>query len=370
MKHRCWVEISRRRIADNFAAVRGVVGPEVEVAPVVKADAYHHGAVEVSRLLATHGARWLAVSNVEEGVELREAGLEARILVMAGLLGEEWAEAVARNLTPVVHSLDDLKILERLALASGRRIPYHLKIDTGLGRLGTLAGPDEILAAVAGAPHTEMEGLMTHFSSSADFYNNAQTEEQLLAFDSMLAAIGQPRYLHTASSSPIAYGRRGAWKTMVRPGLSLYGYVSPAQGDPPERLLLVEPALAWKAAVLEVKDVPAGATIGYGALYRTPRPMRIAVLGAGYADGYPHQLGNRGRVILNGRHAALLGAVSMDLLTVDATGCPDLQPGDAATLLGQEGEARVDAAELARGAGTIAYTVLCGIAARVKRIYV
>jgi alanine racemase len=134
--------------------------------------------------------------------------------------------------------------------------------------------------------------------------------------------------------------------------------------------LRADPALAWKAAVLEVKDVPAGATIGYGALYRTPRPMRIAVLGAGYADGYPHQLGNRSRVILNGRHAALLGAVSMDLLTVDATGCPDLQPGDAATLIGQEGEARVDAAELARGAGTIAYTVLCGIAARVKKIYV
>jgi alanine racemase len=372
--YRCWVEISKRRIAENFAAVRAAVGSEVEVAPVVKADAYHHGAVEVSRLLVAQGARWLAVSNVEEGVELREAGLEARILVMAGLLSKEWAEAVARNLTPVVHSLDDLRILETLALAAGRRIPYHLKIDTGLGRLGTLAAPGDILAAAAGAPHTELEGLMTHFASSADFYNNAQTEEQLARFESVCGVLAQrgcaPRYLHTASSIPIAYGRRGAWKTMVRPGLSLYGYVSPAQGDPPERLLAVEPALAWKAAVLEVKDVPQGAMIGYGALYRAPQPMRVAVLGAGYADGYPHQLGNRSRVILKGRHAALLGAVSMDLLTVDATECPDLKPGDAATLIGQEGEARVDATELARGAGTIAYTVLCAIAARVKRIYV
>jgi alanine racemase len=179
-----------------------------------------------------------------------------------------------------------------------------------------------------------------------------------------------PRVVHASSTSPVAYGRRGLWKTMVRPGLAIYGYVSPAEGSPPERLLAVRPALEWKAAVLQVKDIPEGATVGYGALFRAPKPMRIAVLGAGYADGYPHHLGNRSRVILKGRHAAVLGAVSMDLLTVDATGCPDLQPGDAATLLGEEGEARVDAAELARGAGTIAYTILCAIAARVKRFYV
>ena len=370
---RCWVEISKRRIAENFAAVREVVGPAVEVMPVVKADAYHHGAVEVSRVLASEGARWLAVSNVEEGVELRDAGVGVRILVMAGLLGGEWETAAARDLTPVIHSLGELALLERLALRTGRGLPYHLKIDTGLGRLGTRASSGEILSAIHGAPHTELEGLMTHFASASDF-KDLQTEQQAIAFESMfmmLAGHGcQPIYLHTASSSAIAYGRRGAWKTMVRPGLSIYGYVSPAEGDPPERLLAVGPALTWKAAVLDVKDVPRGAAIGYGARFRAPRPMRIAVLGAGYADGYPHQLGNRSRVILKGRHAALLGAVSMDLLTVDATECPDLQPGDAATLLGREGEVAVDATELAHGAGTIAYTVLCGIAARVKKFYV
>lgn len=370
---RCWVEISKRRIAENFAAVREVVGPAVEVMPVVKADAYHHGAVEVSRLLAGQGARWLAVSNVEEGVELRDAGIGVRILVMAGLLGGEWETAVARDLTPVIQSLDELALLERIALRTGRRLAWHLKIDTGLGRLGTRAPSGEILSAIHAAPHTGLEGLMTHLASASDF-KESQTQQQLIAFESMfmiLAGHGcTPRYLHTASSSAIAYGRRGAWKTMVRPGLSIYGYVSPAEGDPPERLLAVRPALTWKAAVLDVKDVPQGAAIGYGALFRAPRPMRIAVLGAGYADGYPHQLGNRSRVILKGRHAALLGAVSMDLLTVDATGCPDLQPGNAATLLGREGEVAVDAAELALGAGTIAYTVLCGIAARVKKVYV
>jgi len=214
---------------------------------------------------------------------------------------------------------------------------------------------------------------MTHLASPTDFVG-AQTEEQERVYDSMREALWaagiRPPRLHTASSSAIAYGRRTSWKTMVRPGLSLYGYVSPAEGKPFERLLPVEPVLEWKAAVLEVKDVPAGATIGYGAMFRTPAPMRVAVLAAGYADGYPHQLGNRAQVILKGRRAALLGAVSMDLLTVDATGCPDLRPGDAATLVGGTGEERVDAADLAKATGTIPYTILCNIAARVRKYYV
>ncbi len=370
---RSWVEISRARLAGNFAAVRAAVGPAVQVMPVVKADAYHHGAVEVSRLLVSEGARWLAVSNVEEGVELRQAGIGVRIVLMAGVLAQEWETLVAENLTPVIHSLDDLKLLEKLAVRAGRKLSYHLKIDTGLGRLGTRAEAEAILLAIEAAPHLECEGLMTHLASPTDFIGS-QTEEQLRAYESMrlsLAAAGlRPPWLHTASSTAIAYGRRAAWQTMVRPGISLYGYVSPAQGKPFERLLPVAPALAWKTAVLEVKDVPSGAEIGYGALYRAPAPMRVAVLAAGYADGYPHQLGNRAQVILKGRHAALIGAVSMDLLTVDASGCPDLRPGDAATLIGEEGEARVDAAELARATGTIPYSILCNIAARVKKFYV
>ncbi|MBI4877191.1 MAG: alanine racemase [Acidobacteria bacterium] len=371
--YRCWAEISTRQIVDNFNAVRRVTGAGVETMPVVKADAYHHGAVETSRALVAAGARWLAVSNVEEGAELRDAGIDARILVMAGVLSQEWDEVAGRSLTPVLQSLEDIETAEQLALRGGRRLRYHLKVDTGLGRLGTRAEPERILAAVAQAPHAELEGLMTHLASAADFAG-AQSVEQLSLFDALVQRLAEgglaPRYLHAASSSAIAYGRRGGWKNMVRPGLSLYGYVSPSSGEPPERLLSVEPALTWKAAVLEVKDVPAGATVGYNALFRASRPMRVAVLAAGYADGYPHQLGNRSRVIIQGRYAALLGAVSMDLLTVDATQCPRLKPGDAVTLLGAEGEARVDAAELARGAGTIPYTVLCGIAARVKKVYV
>jgi alanine racemase len=158
---------------------------------------------------------------------------------------------------------------------------------------------------------------------------------------------------------------------MVRPGHAIYGYVSAvSRGQAPARLLEVKPALTWKAAVLAVKDIPAGALVGYGGIFRAAHPMRIAVLAAGYADGIPHRLSNRGRVIAGGRLAPIIGAVSMDLTTIDATQCPGLKAGDAVTLLGREGNHSIDAQQIARIAGTISYSVLCGIHARVKRIYV
>jgi len=158
---------------------------------------------------------------------------------------------------------------------------------------------------------------------------------------------------------------------MVRPGHAVYGYVSPvAKGTAPPPLLEVRPALAWKTAVLAVKDLPTGSLVGYGGMYRTAQPTRIAVLAAGYADGIPHRLSNKGRVIANGHLAPIIGAVSMDLTTIDITHCPPLAVGDAVTLLGSEGDVSIDAQQIARVAGTISYSVLCGIHARVKRIYI
>jgi alanine racemase len=157
---------------------------------------------------------------------------------------------------------------------------------------------------------------------------------------------------------------------MVRPGHAIYGYVSPARGHAPARTLQVQPALRWRATVLQVKEIEAGALIGYGGMFRAPSAMRIAVLAAGYADGIPHRLSNRGRVIVNGRFAPILGAVSMDLTTIDVTQSPEIRVGDAVTLLGREGDAHIDAQEIARLAGTISYSVLCGIHARVKRVYI
>src|SRR5579871_5668009 len=207
--YRSWVEISLPQIAANFRAVRDVVGAGVEVMPVVKADAYRHGAIQVSRTLAQAGARWLAVSNVEEGVILRESGITARILVMADFLPAERASLFEHNLTPVIHSLHDVREWNRLAAARNMAASYHLKIDSGMGRLGTRAPASEILETIHAAPNAKLEGLMTHFASSAN-YASSQTEEQMRTFSGLceqLATGGiHPQFLHSSASTPVVYG--------------------------------------------------------------------------------------------------------------------------------------------------------------------
>lgn len=370
--YRSWVEISRAQISANFEAIREVAGKGVEVMPVVKADAYRHGAVEVSRVLEAQGARWLAVSNVEEGLALRQAGLQSRILVMADFLPAGRVAMLEHELTPVIHAVEDLQELDAIASAMGRRIRFHLKIDSGMNRLGTRAGAHAIAEVLALCPHIELEGLMTHFASVTDFSIH-DTEDQNRYFLDLvndLDAMGvRAERLHVSATGAIAY-RRGLPGNLVRPGHAIYGYVSPARGSAPANLLrAVKPALTWKAAVLTVKNISTGSAVGYGGMFRAPGPMRIAVLAVGYADGYPHRLSNRGRVIAAGRYANILGAVSMDVTTIDVTGSPEIQPGDAVTLLGTEGEAKIDAQEIARIAGTISYNVLCAISSRVKRVY-
>ncbi len=370
---RCWVEVSRRQIAANYQAVCEAVGPAVEVMPVIKADAYRHGAVEVARVLMKEGAGRLGVASVEEGATLREAGITARILVMSDFIPGDRAALIDYDLTPALHSLDGLHEWDRMAQKAGLPLTYHLKIDSGFGRLGTRAAAAEIAQAIHATRHARIEGLMTHFASASD-YTSAQTDEQTDYFQAVAGCLRQagiqPKYVHLSSTIAIAYGRQSAWGNLVRPGHAIYGYVSPARGEAPQNLLRVQPALSWKASVLLVKEVPKGAPIGYGAIFRAPRPMRIAVLSAGYADGIPHRLSNRGMVIAKGQFAPILGAVSMDVTTIDVTECPPLEAGDAVTLMGTEGESMLDAQQIARIAGTISYSVLCGISARVRRVYI
>lgn len=360
---RTWLEVSLDQIKSNYRLISRTVGSTVELMPVVKADAYRHGAVAVSQALEHEGARWLAVSNLDEGKALRESGLQARILVMADRVSNDvraWAEY---RLTPVVHDLQEIPLLP-VGLA------YHLKYDSGMHRLGSNAAAPAIVDAVRG---TNLEGLMTHFASSAD-YSSEQTAEQWKRFaalrDALAAAGCRPPYLHAASTNPLHFGRKESWGNLVRPGYAIYGYVSRAKGKAPAELLDVMPALRWKASILLTKEVPAGAAVGYGAQYVTERPTRLGILGVGYADGLPHRLSNKGQVIAGGKLTPILGAVSMDVTTVDLTDSPELQAGDAVTLLGSEGKLSIDARQMAREAGTIAYSVLCGISTRVPRFYI
>ena len=371
---RSYVLVSREQIARNFRNVRAVAGGAVEVAAVVKADAYGHGALEVARVLAAEGAQWFAVSSVDEGAQLRAGGIrEARILVMGGFLPYEAEALVGHGLTPAIHSLAQLRDLDKLAATGGKAIPYHLKIDSGMGRLGTCASAAEIGAAIGEATHARLEGLMTHFASAADF-TSAQTEVQMAYFRATVRALGEAGIraplLHTSSTNAIGYARDVEGPTLVRAGHALYGYVSPARGDAPAQRLDVKPALTWKAKILAVKELPEGALVGYGGSFRTPRAMRIGILGAGYADGIFHRLSNRGKVIADGKLTPILGTVSMDLTTIDLSHTTALVAGDEVTLLGREGEAVLDAQQIAKTAGTISYNILCNISARVRRVYV
>ncbi len=335
---RSWVEVSLNRIAGNYRAICRIA-PHVEIMPVVKANAYGHGMVPVAATLTSAGARWFAVSSFEEGLELRDAGIRGRILVMAD---EGFDPKHHAGLTPVIHSLESIP-----------DAPFHLKVDTGMHRLGVLASPEEIARAVRGKP---LEGIMTHFASSADF-TSGQTARQQSRFQNILDALDRkPEFIHASSSNPLHFGQRDAWFNLARPGLALYGYVSNPRGPSPERLLHVSPSLTWKARVLAVKEIAAGQKIGYGGMFETAAPLRIAILGAGYADGLSRRLSNKARFV---------GAISMDVSTIDISHQPDLKPGDEVTLLGEDYDARA----MAHDAGVIAYSILTGISARVKRVY-
>lgn len=371
--HRIWAEISLPGIAANYRALRSAAGPNCQLAPVVKADAYRHGAPAVALCLQAQGASWFAVSNTDEAMILRDSGVDGRILVMGDFLEFEREALISAQLTPVIHSLARLRDLNSFAAASGATLAYHLKIDTGMGRLGARADLDQLLMAVRDASHLRLEGLMTHFASANDF-TTSQTADQIIAFETAIRTFNRAGYtpplLHLSSSGPLAFQMRRAYGTLVRPGLALYGYVSPPIGLAPPVTVELQPALTWKARIVEIKEIPRNSPVGYGAQWCAARQTRMAVVAAGYADGIPHQLSNRGHVAAAGKLLPMIGAVSMDLLTIDVTDAPQIQIGDAVTLLGQDGAARYDANDMAAEAGIIPYAVLCGLGNRVARLYI
>jgi alanine racemase len=345
---RTWVEISLERLALNYRNICAGVGPSVSVAGVVKANAYGHGAIPISRALVAEGAKWLAVSNVAEGIELRRAGIDVRVLVMGGVLPFEREGLLQYKLTPVIHTLWELREWDALP-----GVPeVHLKVDTGMARLGMREEPDAIAAVIANLRSVRVEGLMSHFATPDD---PVQSEEQLARFEEVLHVV-RPEVVHFASSLALADRLKGSWLTLVRPGIALYGYAPVCD---------VKPVLTWKARVVGVKQIPKGATVGYNARYRAPRDMRTAVIAAGYADGVPRALTNKGQVEIGGRLATMIGAVSMDLTTIDVTDCGDIQIGDVAWIIGK----KITADDMARTAGTISYEILTGIGDRVERVY-
>ena len=359
-------KIDLEALSHNYSEVTSRIDGR-QVLAVVKAGAYGHGAVPISRHLVQLGAQMLGVALVEEGRELRDAGITAPILVMGPVFPGQAEAVVSLRLTPVLFTLPLAQALSQAAGRSGSAVHVHIKVDTGMGRIGVT--PEDALpfiTEVAKLPGIEVEGLMTHFAD-ADLRDKHFAAVQMDRFESLLQQLAEQGisvpHRHAANSAAVLeYGR--AFLTMVRPGLMLYGY-DPLEGGSGADL---RPVLSLVTRIALLKRVSAGTPVSYGRTFVTKRKSLIATIPIGYADGYSRALSNRGEAIVRGRRVPVAGRVCMDMTMLDVTDVPDAAEGDEVMLIGAAGGERITAADIAAKTGTIAYEVLCGISGRVPRI--
>jgi len=369
-----WAEVSLPTLRQNFRALRDHVAPAATVCAVVKAHAYGHGTVECARALEREGAKWFGVTSTDEGLALRDGGIAGSILLMTGFWRGDEELVIENELTPAVWQREHIERLERAAERLRKDfVRVHLKVDTGMARLG--ASFDELpqlLGMLRAAKRVKVEGLFSHLAS-AEVVDSPQVDEQIARFERSVGMVKQngltPAYLHIANTSAIAT-RPKAWMNFVRPGIALYGYQLPSVLEVKSFDLPVRPVLSWKTRIFSLRDVGAGQAIGYSGAYVTPAPARIAALPVGYADGLSRHLSSRGRVIVRDQYAPIVGNVSMDITLVDVTGVPGAEIGTEVVILGQSGHCSVTAADHARLAGTIPYEILCNISKRVPRQYI
>jgi alanine racemase len=367
-----WAEIDLDALAWNFRAVRERVGAGVKVMCVLKADAYGHGAAACARRLAQEGAEWFGVATPEEGFELRRAGVTQPVLSFGGFWEGQAARCLSLGIVPVVYRLDMAEALNAAARDAGTVADVHVKVDTGMGRLGVrFDEAAEFAERMRAFESLRVDGLMTHFAAADEPRRDCFTVEQLQRFREAVAAFRErghkPTYEHMANSAAtLAHAEtRG---NMVRPGGVLYGLwrdVLPPLADKIELL----PVMSVRTRVTLLKRVHAGETLGYGCTYEAAREMTVATVPAGYADGYVRALSNRGRVIVRGRYVPVVGRVSMDLTLLDVTDVEGIRVGERVTLVGADGELSVNAEDMALTAGTLSYEITCGISARVPRVF-
>jgi alanine racemase len=360
-----WVEIDLDRFAQNVAVIARSLTEGSRLVAVIKADGYGHGAVETAKRLTAERVAMIAVSLLEEALELRRAGITLPVLVLGPLTSGQIPIAVDNNITIGVIGPEELAAV--CDVARKRDVSIHLKLDSGMGRMGVIESElPAVIEMIRSVPRLRVEGIYTHFAN-ADDASDSFTELQIANYDRMVAAlrergINAPQH-HFANSAATLRGlvRPGDF---ARVGIALFG---------PERIAMtagtIEPVLRWRTEILRLKELPAGHAIGYGTTFRTTRPSRIATLPVGYADGYDRSLSNNADVLVRGRRAPVVGRVSMDLVTIDVTGIDGVSSGDEVVLIGAQGDEIITAEELAAKAQTISYEVLCRIGARVPRVY-
>ena len=364
-----WAEVDLKAIEYNYKQVRRLVGKNISIMVVVKANAYGHGTVEVSQVLEKLGVNYLGVATTDEAVRLRDHEIKTPILVLGSVLPDEVGVAVEKDITLTLASRELLEVIDRESEARKKRTKVHIDVDTGMGRIGIWH--EEALNFIKNTCYEYkniiVEGVYTHFSSAGrdDFFTNYQIEsfekllEQLEGFDVCIPM------RHSANSIATVDIKR-SHLNLVRPGLIIYG-MYPKYTFP--KLIKLKPAMSLKTKIVYIKDAPAGRSISYGRTYITQKPTKIATLPIGYADGYARNLSNKAEVLVRGRRAPVIGKVTMDQVMIDVGHIRGVRVGDEVVLLGKQGREEIRAEKLARLAETIAYEFVCGISNRVPRIY-
>jgi alanine racemase len=365
-----FAEVDLANLRFNFRSSRDFIGHDVKYMAVVKANAYGHGAIECAKALADEGVDWFGVALLEEAMELRDAGTTQPILCLGGLAAGQADDALRLKITPVVFSLDQIAELDAAASRSSRASNLHIKIDTGMGRLGVRWDDlDSFIDRLSSFKNITVGGLMTHFASANDPAENEFTDTQIDRFFACVKKFetaGFDPVIVDLANSPGAVGHPRSRAQMVRLGGILYGLggdvLAPELPKPELR-----PVMSLHSAIADVKKVPAGQTLGYGRTFTTDRDSRIGLVPIGYHDGYRRGLSNKAQVIINGQFANVVGRISMDWTIVDVTPIQDIKIGDPVTLIGIDGDAQIKAEDLAGLLDTISYEITCGISSRVPR---
>ncbi len=365
-----FAKIDLDALEHNYTQLRKRVGEDVSIMAVVKADAYGHGGVPVGSNLERMGVDWFGVAFCEEGIQLREGGITRPILILGGVYYGEAAKAHKYQLTPVVFSLDHAKELSAQAVELGLSFDIHVKIDTGMGRLGIL--PKEAVAyfeEIAQMPNLSIEGILSHLATVTPDLGEAFWK-QMATFHTILEELEKkgitPRYQHIAASAGCLASPKPPLN-LVRPGLMLLGC---NKADGFEKLLDLKPVFSLTTGILHVKTVPPGSPISYGGTFVTDRETRVATLPMGYADGLSRKLSNGGSVIVHGKRVAIIGTVCMDMCMIDVTDVPGVKKGDEVVFIGRQGNEQITAEEVAVRCDTIPYEIFCNINQRVSRIYI
>jgi alanine racemase len=367
--HLTWAEVNLDAIAHNARGLKERAGEETELMAVVKANAYGHGAVPVARTALENGASRLAVNRALEGVELRQEGLTAPVLILGYSLPSEAETIVRWDLTPTVTTVEGALALSAMSDRQGKVTPIHVKVDTGMGRFGLL--PDEVVAfvgRVAELPGLKLEGLFTHFAV-ADSADKTYTRRQFGLYMQVVKQLEEAGFtipLKHVANSAANLDLPEMHLDMVRCGIALYGL---RPSDEVEPAIPLKPAMALKSRVSRVRTLPPGSSISYGCTYTTTRPTPVALVPVGYGDGYHRILSNKGSVLIGGKRAPIVGRVCMDQFVVDVTAIEDVRQDDEVVVFGCQGEEEISAEEVAALAGTINYEVVTSILPRVTRVY-